>query len=72
MIFHSMGFLGGVADGRGSRSAAAKAQEARNERLTMSDREPREAKLFNPNLRGQFYSTENSEEPRQPVNVSGL
>ena len=63
MIFHSKGFLGGVADGRGGRSAAAKAQEARNERLTMSDWEPREAKPFNPNLRSQFYSTENSEEP---------
>ena len=49
--------------GAGGRSAAPERQDARNERLTTSDWEPTKAKPFNPNLRSQFYSTENSEEP---------
>jgi hypothetical protein len=72
MSFHFKRFLGGVAEGGGSRSAAPKTQEALNERLPTNLLEPRDAKLFKPNLRGHFYSTENSEEPRQPVNVASL
>ena len=63
MIFHSKGFLGGVADGPRGRCAAPERQDPRNERLTTSDWEPRVARPFKPNLRCQFYSTENSEEP---------
>jgi hypothetical protein len=70
MIFHLKRFLGGVADGGGCRCAAPKAQEARNERLATNVPEPRDAKPFKPNLRCHFYSTENSEEPSQPVNVA--
>src|SRR5712675_3283188 len=63
MIFHLKRFLRGVADGGGRRGAAPKAQEARNEGLATNVLEPGDAKPFKANLRCQFYSTENSEEP---------
>jgi len=63
MIFHLKRFLGRVADGGGRRCAAPKAQEARNEGLATNVLEPGDAKPFKANLRCQFYSTENSEEP---------
>jgi hypothetical protein len=70
MTFHFKRFLGGVADGRGRRSAAPKAQDARNEGLPTNVLEARDVKLFKPTSSAKFYSTENSEEPRQPVNLA--
>src|SRR6267154_4569215 len=67
MIFHLKRFLRGVADGGGCRCAAPKAQEARNEGLATNVPEPGDAKPFKPNLRCQFYSTENSEEPKRLI-----
>ena len=69
MIFHLKRFLGRVADGGGCRCAAPKAQEARNEGLATNVLEPGDAKLFKQNLRCQFYSTENSEEPLNKLSV---